>query len=396
MSIVTDWKKKLEYEEDPFREETPEEIEEVFVDREEEREKLNMFLLKEENYGTVVGEQGVGKHALMKWFDKNIEKEFKTIIIENNGDQERTENLGKKDFVKRVLEKHLNFFEKTITKPHEKLSFEEMVEFIKRRSEKKRTIILLYGELPEETLSLLNDLVSESRFALVIFCEPSEKEQEKFENLEDYLEIELDPLSKESMKKMLAKRIENAGRKNCYPFSEEDVEELVEQNEEDLPGFLRSAKEKAMSLSLRIDELEEKEKTDENKEEGGDKGKKSAEEDKEYDVERGFLKKLSSLLSIEVISEEEFKERNKSGSERGESKSRVEEDDVLTPPSPAIGGADDKPSGSEDGGEEQKSRGEGEEVSEEVERDAEMLRRVIEEAEEKKKVAEGKEEKSED
>ncbi len=78
--FVLDWYTVFNWEEDPFKDVILSPIEYSFVGYENEREKINSFIIKNKRWGTIEGEKGKGKTIILRWLEFELNK-YKSRII---------------------------------------------------------------------------------------------------------------------------------------------------------------------------------------------------------------------------------------------------------------------------------------------------------------------------
>ncbi|NJL44137.1 MAG: hypothetical protein HC945_02365 [Nitrosarchaeum sp.] len=121
--LVLDWQAKLGYARDPFEDRFVLPVSASFVGAEKEREKINLFILKGQRFGTIHGDAASGKSVLLRWVAEQVErgKEHLDVAL-----VEEKENLvDERKLFAWLLRGRLHVLERLVTRPHEKLSRDE-------------------------------------------------------------------------------------------------------------------------------------------------------------------------------------------------------------------------------------------------------------------------------
>lgn|GEM_PF-2122515 len=247
MGFVHDWQKALGYHKDPFVEVPSKSVEQYFVDREAEREKLNLFIIKRHRFGTISGPKGSGKTALLCWLQQELTKHrHKTIMLTGKILEHR------KPFFDYLLNGTLHIIEKTVTRPHEKLKKDEVETFLLQKL-RKRHVIFLVDEaqlLIKENKELLKTILRECPESQVLLVlERVLKEHAEWGK--DELAMELGGMGIDALKQLIGKRIALAGGVGIHPFSNAELEGLIAKVKQSPVKLLVLARERAIELSLK-------------------------------------------------------------------------------------------------------------------------------------------------
>jgi len=78
--FVLDWENALGYKENPYKNKIIAPVSKYIADFELEKEKLNLFIISNKKFGTIIGENGSGKTILLKWLEEQLQK-FKSRIV---------------------------------------------------------------------------------------------------------------------------------------------------------------------------------------------------------------------------------------------------------------------------------------------------------------------------
>ena len=247
MSFVLDWQKKLGYKDDPFVEQPSGQVRTFFVDRDQERERLNLFVIKQQRFGILHGPKGSGKSTLSTWLAQQLGSKVKVIQVQGKMVEH------KKPFVEHVLSQCLNVVEKNVTKPHEHLAKDEIEAFILQKLRKKRIILIIDDAqlLIRENKHLLKDVLKECpKSQVLLVLERILKEHEAWGK--DDLGLALKDMSEEALTELLKVRIEGAGGHGTHPFDKKELDGLLEKSKKNPVRLLALARERAMELSLTV------------------------------------------------------------------------------------------------------------------------------------------------
>lgn len=237
MAFVIDWKRKLGYNADPFERERH-----ALVGREEERKRLNIFIIKQQRFGTISGGDGTGKSALLSWLREEL-RQHKLDVISVSGAATHEE------FLAPFLHRGFSFYERFTKPKHSKREREDLA--IKRT--RGRVVLLIDDaeKLSKEEKEFLQHLLeARSEVQLIIALPRVLKEHASYG--EDALALELEPLGEEIVP-MLAKRIALVGGVGTFPFAEADLKKIAKQAKGDAPRALDIAREQAIERSLKVE-----------------------------------------------------------------------------------------------------------------------------------------------
>ncbi len=237
MGFVHDWKKVLGYKSDPFVQWPRKRAQEFIVNRDRERERLNLFIIKNERFGILHGSRGAGKSLLLRWLAEEVRQ--KVFFI----DAEQAQH-----FTNTLFEIVVPVVERRVRQVREKLSPDVRRSLLIERLRKRRFLLLIDNaqHLTKEGKALLQELFTacpEGQFLFVL--ERLVKEYESWPFL-----LELGEMSVASLKELIAKRIALAGGVGTHPFSEKELEQLITKAKKNPAKLLTLARERAIELSL--------------------------------------------------------------------------------------------------------------------------------------------------
>lgn len=246
MNLVLDWQKKLGYKKDPFVERPRNRISDFLVDREEERKRLNLFIIKEERFGILYGPKGSGKSTLLAWLGQELRHQPLKVL--HLFGQQATSSSA---LIKQILDEILNPIEKNLTKPHEKVEKEGLEPFLIEKIRRKRRVLLLLDDhhlLDTPSKRLLTNIMETCTNAqLLITAERLLKEYEAYD-----LRLELKAMEAEALEAMIARRISLEGGTGTHPFTKDELKSLFTKAKRNPQKILSLARERAIELSLKV------------------------------------------------------------------------------------------------------------------------------------------------
>lgn len=238
MAFVLNWQRKLGYRHDPFVERPSRKTSDYLVDRDKERHKLNLFVIKGERFGLLVGPNGSGKTTLLNWLKEELGLQFslRTLLLSEAADPEAFRRP-----LRGLASSLLQRFRETSEEERHK----QLIESVARR----RTLLLVDNaqHLAKENKQLLKEL-AERGVSMILAVERTLKEHEQYG--EDALGVTLEPLPPSKLKEVLAKRIALAGGVGTFPFTEKEIQSLATKS---ISDFLEKARARAMELSLTVE-----------------------------------------------------------------------------------------------------------------------------------------------
>lgn len=256
--FVLEWDKALGFRGDPFADKIFAPINEFLVNRKEEKEKINWFFIKGYQFGTIIGEEGVGKTTMLVWLEDRLKRYNRIHPIYINASVFKEQiNIPQK-----ILTPLLSFTERFITKPHKKLASNELTGFLKKRLENKSVTLIIDNahHITEKNLELIKSLRKEGlKLQVIVASVPKEYEKSRLAEIgHDELSITLRRLTFEESKEMLMRRIQAFGGKGLYPFREEDLKDIYEKADKNPREFLKLCRDEAIRILIHKREQLEK------------------------------------------------------------------------------------------------------------------------------------------
>jgi len=309
--FVLDWYKELSWHNNPFTPKILEPVEEFISGYNDERQKLNLFVIEKHQFGIIAGEPGTGKTMLLKWLCYELKK-YKDRIITNiiNGTKsERT-------FLKELVHPLLGWHEKFLFKPHKKLNIDNISDFIKKKLGYSKSYVVMIDnaqDLSKQNVFILKQM-SELKIPIqIIICgekkaiDASDCSLFKFK---DDLKINLKGIDEDSALQMLKYRIERFGGKETEPFDGFIFNKMYKKCENNPLKLLELSYKEAVNISLK--RVQEKDKKDDSVFEQKEAPKKeeakkdSVKEEKPAKTSDSIIDQNASLVDDLV---DEFKRR---------------------------------------------------------------------------------------
>lgn len=252
MGFVLDWQKKLGYKKDPFTGDPSERIHDFFINRERERELINLFIIKRARFGIVQGAKGSGKSALFRWVADELEHHGLKGNVFFYADE--TLLSDKNAFFDDLLAKSMNLLERKLMKPQESLSPAEREELLAKKLAKRHLLIIVDNAqtLAAANLDLLKKLLDSCPdLQVVLGLERILKAHEALGD--DALGITLEEMTDKDLTLIVETRIRLAGGSGTFPFDEEELQRLISSAKKSPVKLLELCRERAIELSLKAD-----------------------------------------------------------------------------------------------------------------------------------------------
>lgn len=251
-NLVLNWTRIFCWHDDPFKDDLLYPIDDFFVLDKERKSTLNHFLVKGEAYGTITGDKGSGKTAFIHWITWELSAHHPEVIpclIDCS-----QKKVNDKELAKQLMYPFLNIYQKTVSRPFEEMSAEELSAYIKNKVGEKPFVLLVDEpyNINEKGLEVLLVLQKTGiRFQLILAGEKEEiKKSPLGKGFKDSLKFELDGLDLPQAALFLKKRIEAVGGEGTYPFDQQTLKMLREHAKGNPSQILAAAKEKAIQLSI--------------------------------------------------------------------------------------------------------------------------------------------------
>jgi len=247
MALVLDWQKKLGFTKDPFSSDaTPTRL--YVVGLEQLQERINLFLIKDERFGTISGPRGMGKSILLQWINEELapQKSHNQVFI-------NAKDTNREEIVSRLLAEKLSFLEKKFNNPLKLASELQERELLQRLAKEQKNIFLIdnAGALGKPELALLQIILDKTPTDIILSDTHERLSHLQFP-MADKLKLQLPRYTHEQLRRLIELRIKGAGGSGIFPFSEEDIEYLVKKSDGNPQDLLELARERAIEKSLKV------------------------------------------------------------------------------------------------------------------------------------------------
>lgn len=225
-SFVLDWEAELGYSENPFKSKILTPVSDYFVGYEKERNKTNLFIINNEKFGIISGQDGVGKTILLRWLYEQLQQyKDKILVLFLNGKVLSQEFI----LVKSMVNPLLSIYEKKIKKVNKDVNIERNLSVLKRKLGSKKLILLIDDVeiIPSRVLFLLKKIYSVMPLQIIMACNNQVAQKLRAEDwLKDRLKIQLKGLGVSETRAMIGKRIKNFGGEDIFPFDDSYIRKI--------------------------------------------------------------------------------------------------------------------------------------------------------------------------
>ncbi len=251
-NLVLNWTRVFCWHDDPFKPEILYPIDNFFVLDKEKKSALNRFLVKREQFGTVIGEKGSGKTTLLHWIQWELDAHHSDVaacFLDCTN-----KKISDETVIMQLMYPFLNVYQKTVSRPFEEMSAEESAKYIKGKIREKPFVLLIDHpyNITEKSAELFNELHNAGITMQIIVA--GEKEALKMSligrGLRDTLKFELDGFDVAGTVQFLQKRIEAVGGIGTYPFDQQTIKIIHDHAKCNPLHILELAKEKVIQLSI--------------------------------------------------------------------------------------------------------------------------------------------------
>ncbi|MBW2987808.1 AAA family ATPase [Candidatus Woesearchaeota archaeon] len=252
--FMLEWYKQLGWKSNPFKIVIPKQIDDFIAGYDKDRLKINLFVIKKLNFGTILGPAGTGKTTILKWMKYELKK-YKRVVHTNlvNGS-----NLtGEKQTIKNILWPLLNPFEKYLTKPWQIMTAATVTQQVKKRLKPDHKLVLLIDnvkDISDLAVVILRDLfLANVNFQLIVTGTKDELDDSEINQFkpQDHLRIDLSKgMPYKDLRNMIRKRIESVGGKDIAPFTEGLMKKICEEASHNPKSVLELAYNCAAEIAL--------------------------------------------------------------------------------------------------------------------------------------------------
>ncbi len=250
--LVLKWNRVFCWHDDPFTLGLKQPIDNFFVCEKKMKTGLNFFLVKQQQFGKIIGERGSGKTTFLHWIYWELEAHHPEIVpCFVNAAQK---NVGERALVRDLMLPFINIYQKTVSRPFEDISISELAQYIKRKTKYKQFVILVdeAHNLSDKAMQIFLELkMAQIKMQIIVTGRKEDLHKSKLVASEkDMLKFELSGLSVELATELLRRRIEAMGGDGTYPFDAQKIRVIVQQVKGNPADLLQKAKEKAIQISI--------------------------------------------------------------------------------------------------------------------------------------------------
>ena len=292
------WYRVFKWKENPFDKKDLEPISNYISGYQDERKKLNYFIIEKQPLCHIYGEDGFGKTTLLKWLIVQLSR-YKDRVMVDFVDKDIKIN----EIVKLLINPLLSLREKTIIGSNifniEKLAgmindnnlkiiyesiylkkrnfeFINLKSFLSSRLGSKHLVLIIddFDKLNQDVMKLVQMLIeSDINMQVMLSSTKDHLEIKK----KDCLNVHLNGMTFESALGMVTKRIMSVNGIGYEPFSDDELKRLYEKSNKNPVEFLNLCKKKAIKKALdtinseELDEIKTEEKSEDVKENKEDK-----------------------------------------------------------------------------------------------------------------------------
>lgn len=252
--FVLDWTQVYGWRDDPFKQEILKPFNQYYIVDKQMKNRINLFLIKKQRFGTIIGESGTGKTSLALWLVEELRPHAGHVFVSYINGQDTYKSEA--DLVQQILKPVTSMYEKVITQVHQDVPMEKLVSFIHEKIGNKPLVLILDDpdKLPEKYMQLFVSLYqAQSIFVqLLLVTSPEGFKKTLFSgrDYKDTLKILLKDVPEDTLLWMLRKRIESVDGHEIFPFDERSVKAIAKKVNGNPHDFLRFCREKALKVSL--------------------------------------------------------------------------------------------------------------------------------------------------
>ncbi|HLC85707.1 MAG TPA: ATP-binding protein [Candidatus Nanoarchaeia archaeon] len=283
--FVYHWHKEFSWGNDPFKAGIPEPIDHFICGYEEERKKLNYFVIEKQKILLLEGDEGTGKTTLIRWLKTQLEEYRNITLISLDNNLKREElikelitgfltlkeklliigsSLRTRKIIDLVKDERLKNIIESINFPNIELDYNKFINFLKGITQDKQIMIIVdnIDRMSPENYKIIESIInSDINFDFVI--SGNKKFLEKL-HCNKPIKINLLGMEYEACVDMIRKRIEGSGGHDLEPFKQDDLKSLYKKSGGNPVKFLEAAREKAIHISLNMINFGKKQELHEN------------------------------------------------------------------------------------------------------------------------------------
>ena len=250
-NFVMDWMDELNWEMNPFEHSMENSLDEFCLGNKKEKSKLNVFVIGNQKFGVIKGEEGVGKTTLLKWLEAHLKKHSHQVIV-NFIDCREIKNESQ--LIQTIIKPLVGLFEKfTAKKELKSLNSQSIYPYLKKKLKRKRIVLLfdnihkVYSDFPK----IINRfLVENLNLQMVLAGKKQDIAKIKLIHHKDDLKIELHKMDYEGVRAMIQKRIEAVGGEDIVPFTDTLLKKITQKSSYNPKKIIETCKTMAMKSTV--------------------------------------------------------------------------------------------------------------------------------------------------
>jgi type II secretory pathway predicted ATPase ExeA len=249
VGLVLDWQKKLGYKSDPFDVAVPVPAAKFIIGMHDLQEKVNLWLIKDERFGTVAGEKGTGKTMFLQWMNEQLapQKSHAQHYLDAS-------IMKKEQIITTLLSTRLTLFERMSKAPLKASAQEQENMILQRLAQEQKNVLLVdnASSLGKQELEFLMTVISKTPTHVLLADTQSHLNKLNLASFSDKLKLEVPSYSNSQLTELLEKRIRAVGGSGTFPFDDEEVSKLIKKADRNPAKLLQCARERAIELSLKV------------------------------------------------------------------------------------------------------------------------------------------------
>ncbi len=225
-TFILEWDSELGYSGNPFKDEILIPVSNHIAGYEKERDRINLFIINNEQFGIISGESGIGKTILLRWLYEQLQQyKGKVLVYYLNG------KVFSQEFVllKSLVNPLLNLYEKKVKKLNKDVDMERNLSLLKGKLGSKKLVLLIDDVviIPKQVMLLLKKMYSIMPLQIIVACNNQAAQQLRAdEGLKDRLKIQLKGLDVQEARSMIKKRIKSFGGEDIFPFDDNHIKKI--------------------------------------------------------------------------------------------------------------------------------------------------------------------------
>jgi type II secretory pathway predicted ATPase ExeA len=230
------WVHELHWRQNPFTQLSVKPAHVFIVNQDAARQQINLFFIKEKQFGVIHGPPGSGKTFMLTWLAEELQPYGDRFMVYGFEGNAPTTTI-----IEKLVAPHQTLFHK-----YKGSTPEELSAFLLARSRRKMVILVDNAdELTDQTAVYYKFLLAHNNAIVILTgAHPPALARED-------MSVPLPPLHAKDVLKILERRISAVGGSGYLPFVENLVEELWRASGNNLKRFFEYCNETAMKVALK-------------------------------------------------------------------------------------------------------------------------------------------------